>query len=111
MRRHFILIPSLTVLHLVASVALLLASAGASLARLETGASLSVAEQISSAAGNILLYPVFVPSSGVPSRSSGGIGWMLLIINSLVWAAVITYLLHIATVHRRRVAQCRPRSL
>jgi hypothetical protein len=110
LRRHYVLIPSIAALHLAASVALLLTSAGASLDRLETGSSPPLLERISSAVGNVLLYPVFIPFSGVLGMSSGVIGWMLLILNSLVWAAAVKYLLQIATAHRRRAAARRPQS-
>lgn len=108
MRKHYIQIVVIAALHLVASFAWLLTSAGASLDGLESGSSVSLLERISSVAGHILLYPVFTPLSGVLSKTLGGVGWMVLIVNSLVWAAAVTYLLQVATPHRRRGAPRRP---
>ncbi|HEY0021170.1 MAG TPA: hypothetical protein VGC13_33010 [Longimicrobium sp.] len=101
-RNRYLLVPGIAVLHLAVSGLLLLGGTGASLGAVETGAELSLLAQLSNAAGRMLLYPVFIPVTELFPRSSGGMGWALLILNSLVWAGTAYLLLRVVRARRVR---------
>ena len=102
MWRSFLVLAGVAVLHLVLSAVLLLAGAGASLGALETGSELPLLGQVAHAAGRVLLYPVFIPATERFAQSSGGWGWALLSLNSLVWAAGCYLLLRLVRKGRMR---------
>lgn len=91
--RRYLSILVLSVLHLAVSGALLMASAGASLARLDTGADPAGATRIVDAVGRALLYPIFIPGTTFLGTTSGSVGWLLLLANSLVWGVAVHLLL------------------
>lgn len=93
--RKYLLVPVIAVLHLGVSGALLLSNAGSSLGRLESGEAPGGLGQVAAAVGQLLLYPLFIPASA-RFRSSGPVSWLLLIGNSLVWAALIYFLVRLA---------------
>lgn len=102
MRSSSLVIAGIAVLHLAVSGLLLLVSAGASHSALETGAESSLLAQLSGAAGRMLLYPVFIPGTGLLPRTSGPAGWALLILNSLVWGGAAYLLLRTVQTRRER---------
>jgi hypothetical protein len=91
-------------LHLVVSGGLLLAGAGASMERLESGTEAGSAwlGQIADVAGHILLYPVFIPGNALLGSTSGPVSWLLLIGNSLVWATAVHLLARLVASRRAR---------
>jgi len=101
---RYLLIPALALIHLVTSGALLLAGAGASLARFETGTGERSAGlgPASGAVGEALLYPIFAPVNMILGRTLGPVSWMLLIGNSVVWAVALYFLLRLAARRRTR---------
>lgn len=102
MRSSYILVAGVALLHLAVSGLLLLVGAGASLTALESGVRQPILAQVSSLAGRVLLFPVFIPGSEWLSRSSGAVGWALLILNSLVWGAAFYGLLRVLRSRRSR---------
>ncbi|MCA1791954.1 MAG: hypothetical protein LC667_19530 [Thioalkalivibrio sp.] len=99
---RYLLIPFAALLHLAVSGGLLLAGAGASLERLESGTQAGSAwlERVAGTAGHILLYPIFIPGNALLGRTPGPVSWLLLIANSLVWAMAV-YLLARLVANRR----------
>lgn len=107
MRSPYLLVPSAALLHLAVSGLLLLLSAGASLGTFERGPNQALLAQVLNTTGTILLYPVFIPATGLLTRPSSTVAWVLLILNSFVWAAAAVLLLKLVrarTIRRARTA-------
>lgn len=102
MRRDYLLLPGIAAMHLALSGLLMLLGGGASLAAIETGGELSSLSRGAGVAAEILLHPLFIPASEWLPKSSGVVGWAVLILNSFLWAAACYALVRWHRVHRRR---------
>jgi hypothetical protein len=98
-RISYLLIPGITLLHLVVSGMVIMLAAGASVSRVENGgARPGLAEILSSG----LLYPIFIPANAVLGNTSGTVSWMLLIGNSLAWALAASLVIRLVARQRAR---------
>ncbi len=89
-----IIIFCLSIIHAIASFSLLLASISQVMHRFDTGELPSIGNKITDMLSMILLYPIFYPIliSGGAKMFPGKTGYIILIINSFIWAIAIYWI-------------------
>lgn len=89
-RREWIAIAAISLVHAALSLAFLWAAALAALSRIDSGTRPAAGEWVLGLVTTVLWYPIAGPiMSASWARPSGLWGYLLLILNSLVWATII----------------------
>jgi hypothetical protein len=92
--RPALIVGGITLGHAVLSFVLFMASVGATMGRLDTGEAATAGERIFGTVAEILLWPLFAPLADWGGRSvdaifPGVLGYLPLLLNSLLWALAI----------------------
>lgn len=94
--RSVIIVGGVTLGHAALSFVLLIASFGAGMGRFDTGETATAGQRILDRVAEILLWPLFAPLAqwGGPTVNAllpGVLGYIPLLLNSLLWALAIVF--------------------
>lgn len=109
--RTALIVGGLTLGHAALSFVLFIASFGSTMSRFDTGQAASAGERLLETVAEILLWPIFAPLAHWGGRSvnalfPGVLGYVPLLLNSLLWALAIVLLWR--RMRRARAAGARP---
>ncbi len=96
--KRFLPVLLITLCHASVTFLLFLQAFGMGMARFDTGAPSTLLERVISAAATVLMYPLITPIlqwrlGWLNSLFPGLFGYIPFVLNSLIWALVLTYLL------------------
>ena len=104
--RTWLAIALVTLAHAAVCLGLLYTAAVVALARIDTGSPPTVAERVLGLVTTILWYPVAGPiMSAQWVRPSGPWAYLLLVLNSLLWASLIVLAVRAARARRTRIRE------
>jgi hypothetical protein len=95
--RTVFVVGGLTLGHAALSFVLFMASLGSAMSRFDTGAAATAGERVLETVAEILLWPIFAPLAhwggrNVDALFPGVLGYVPLLLNSLLWALAIALL-------------------
>lgn len=87
--RTVLIISTLALGHFIAYVLLIMFSHGATMNSFDSGAELSIGAKFSSLVVDILSFPLVSLVMYLPIRNTGVWGWLIAMLNSLMWGTAI----------------------